>query len=353
MAPDATAWYAVILLACGAVFWVWRSGTRQLEAWRDLASKLERLGARILSAPSRREITEALEQDLAPALGPLHWRLYIYERARRALVAGTEIAGTEVTGTEIIPVHAPAEGEPAAIALAFRHRVSSRLRTPGSAEIKHYLPCELGEEAHGVLVLRGEGLAEADSTSLSYLAHQIGAALAHLEHAAARELDARAEKRQAVSEVLNRVITEIEQHSKGAAVADRLRAMMREEDRKIAIADAPSNGGAVHTTLLLEPDAARRRGYMAALSERGIRVLPVHTVDEAADRLERISFDLVFCSARLAEPGWPDLAHRLGRRSRLVWLADPPSLRWVEGSGLAVLHDATELDSVVAGTASG
>ncbi|MBY0505191.1 MAG: hypothetical protein K2X03_14860 [Bryobacteraceae bacterium] len=337
MAPDATAWYAVILLAVGAVFWVWRSGTRQIEAWRDVAGKLERLGARVLAAASRREVGEVLEQDLPAALGPVALRLYLYERGRRTLEAGVHV----------IPVHAPAEGEPAAIALAFRHRVSSRLREPGSAEITHYLPCELGDEAHGVLVLRGEGLAEADSTSLNYLARQIGATLARLNDAETREHEARAEKRQAVSEVLQRVIAELEHDRGHPAIVERLRALMREEDRQFAQESMPQGGTLVRTTLLLEPDAARRRAYLSALSERGIRALPVQTVDEAVDRLERLAFDVVFCSAKLAETGWPEVAHRLGRRTRLVWLADVPSLRWVEGSGLAVLQGAEELDAVI------
>jgi len=337
MAPGATAWYAVILLAVGAVFWVWRSSTRQVDAWRDTSRRLEHLGARVLAAGSQREIQDALEQDLA-ALGPIVWRLYVYQRLNRTLESGSDS----------IPVHAPPEGEPAAIALAFRHRVSSRLRAPSSAETTHYLPCQLGDEAHGVLVLRGEGLGEVEPTGLDSLAHQIGAALGYFEHAAARELDSRAEKRQAVSEVLVRVISEIEQQSAAPELAGRLRAMMREEDRKIAVADAPADAQAVRTTLLIEPDPARRRAYLAALSERGIRTLPVHTADEAADRLERIAFDLIFCSARLAESGWPDLAHRLGRRSRLIWLADEASLRWIEGSAMPILHSPQDLDTVIA-----
>ncbi len=337
MAPDATAWYAVILMAVGAVFWIWRSGTRQAEVLRDLARKLDRLGARVLATVSRREIVEVLEQDLAAALGPLWWRLYVYERARRTLECGTDV----------VEVHAPDEGEPAAIALAFRHRAPSRRRAPGSSETTHFLPCGLGEEAHGVLVLRGEGLAEADGGTLTYLANQIGAALAHLEHLAGRQLDARAEKRQVVSEVMTKVISEIELQGDLPALVERLRAMMREEDRAIAAADAPANSAVVRTTLLLEPDAARRRSMLAALGERNIRALPVTTIDEAADRLERISFDLVFCSARLAESGWLEVANRLGRRSRLIWLADGQSLRWVDGSGMTVLLSAEDLDTVI------
>lgn len=337
MAPDASAWYAVILLAVGAVFWVWRSGSRQIEAWRDTAHKVERLGARLLAAGSTREIQEALEQDLPRALGPVTWRLFIYERSRHALEAGSEK----------IPVHAAAEGEPAAIALAFRHRVASRLRVPGSPAITHYLPCELGEEAHAVLVLTGEGFADADSTSLSFLSHQIGAALAHLEHTAGREADARAEKRQAVSEVLHRVIAEIETQPDLPTLVGRLRAMMREEDRALAAADTPAASGAVRTTLLVEPDATRRRALLAALSEHGIRALPVHSVDEAADRLERLSFDLVLCTAQLAEHGWHDIAHRLGRRTRLVWLVDNRSHPWIEGSGLAALQEVHDLGQVI------
>jgi CheY-like chemotaxis protein len=338
MAIDATAWYAVILLAVGAVFWVWRSGTRQVDALRDLARKLARIGSRVLAATSRREIYDVLEQDLTSALGPVWWRLFVYERARRTLESGTEV----------VQIHAPASGDPAAIALAFRHRVPSVMRAPRSAETTHILPCGLGEEAHGVLVLRGTALAETDSATLTYLANQIGAALANLEHAAGRDLDARAEKRQAVSEVLTRVIGEIEQQQAGLPeLADRLRAMMREEDRAIAAANAPTNAGAIRTILLLEPDATQRRAFLAALGDRGLRALPASTVDEAADRLERITFDLVLCSARLAEGGWLDVSNRLGRRSRLVWLADSQTLRWVDGSGMAVLLGADELDTVV------
>ena len=340
MAPDATAWYAVILLAVGAVFWTWRSGTRQLDTLRDLGHKIDRVGARINAAASRREITEILEQNLASAIGPVTWQLYFYERARRTLESGLDV----------VQIHAPAPGDHAAIALAFRHRVPACLKGRGSPETTHILPCQLADEAHAVLVMRGETLAETDAATLSYLANQIGAALAHQEHAAGRELDARAEKRQAVGEVLFRVISEIEQQAGLPALdalAGRLREMMREEDRAITATSAAPPTGDIRTTLLLDPDAAQRRAYLAALGQRNIRTLPVNTIDEAADRLERISFDLVFCSARLAETGWLDLANRLGRRSRLIWLADPQTLTWVDGSGLPVLLSAADLDSVV------
>ena len=333
MAPDATAWYAVILLAVGAVFWTWRSGTRQLDALRDLSRKLDRVGARINAAASRREITEILDQDLASALGPVSWQLYFYERARRTLESHLDV----------VQIHAPAPGEHAAIALAFRHRVPARLKGPGSPETTHILPCQLADEAHAVLVMRGETLAETDAATLSYLANQIGAALAHQEHAAGRDLDARADKRQAVGEVLTRVISEIEHQADLPALAGRLREMMREEDRAIAATGAPAPTGAIRTTLLLDPDAAQRRAYLAALGQRNVRTLPVNTIDEAADRLERISFDLVFCSARLAEAGWLDLANRLGRRSRIVWLADSQSLTWVDGSGFPALLSSAEI----------
>ena len=337
MAPDATAWYAVILLAVGAVFWTWRSGTHQLDALRDLGRKLDRVGARINAAASRREITEILEQDLTSALGPVAWKLYFYERARRTLESSLDV----------VQIHAPAPGDHAAIALAFRHRVPALLKGRGSPETTHILPCQLADEAHAVLVMRGETLAETDAATLSYLANQIGAALAHQEQAAGRERDARAEKRQAVGEVLTRVISEIEHQADPPALVGRLREMMREEDSAIAATGAPAPTGDIRTTLLLDPDAAQRRAYLAALGQRNIRALPVNTIDEAADRLERISFDLVFCSARLAETGWLDLANRLGRRSRLVWLADPKTVTWVDGSGFPALLSAADLDSVI------
>ena len=342
MAPDATAWYAVVLLAVGAVFWTWRSGTRQLDTLRDFGRKLDRVGARINAAASRREITEILEQDLTSALGPVAWKLYFYERARRTLESSLDV----------VQIHAPAPGDHAAIAQAFRHRVPALLQGRGSPETTHILPCQLADEAHAVLVMRGETLAETDAATLSYLANQIGAALAHQEHAAGRVIDARAEKRQAVGEVLTRVISEIEHQADLPSLVNRLRDMMREEDRAIAAPSAPTSGAPAHasdirTTLLLDPDATQRRAYLAALGQRNIRALPVNTIDEAADRLERISFDLVFCSARLAETGWLDLANRLGRRSRLVWLADPQTLTWVEASGFPVLLSAADLDTIV------
>ena len=122
---------------------------------------------------------------------------------------------------------------------------------------------------------------------------------------------------------------------------------MREEDRAIAATGAPAPAAAIRTPLLLDPDAAQRRAYLAALGERNIRALPVNTIDEAADRLERISFDLVFCSARLAETGWLDLANRLGRRSRIVWLADSQSLTWVDGSGFPALLSSADLEALI------
>lgn len=56
------------------------------------------------------------------------------------------------------------------------------------------------------------------------------------------------------------------------------------------------------TVLLVEPDSRSQRQLVHMFSNRGDRVVPVSSAEEAADLVPRVRFDMAVCAARL--PGW-------------------------------------------------
>ena len=58
------------------------------------------------------------------------------------------------------------------------------------------------------------------------------------------------------------------------------------------------------TVLVIEPDGAVQRKLLSLLSAHSHRVIPVVSGEEASDLLDRLRFDLVFCSVRLPGRTW-------------------------------------------------
>ena len=68
------------------------------------------------------------------------------------------------------------------------------------------------------------------------------------------------------------------------------------------------------TTLVVEPDGSVQRKLLTLLSACGHRVVPVSCAEEAIDLLERLSFDLAFCSVRLPGRSWIDFYEKVRHR---------------------------------------
>lgn len=79
-------------------------------------------------------------------------------------------------------------------------------------------------------------------------------------------------------------------------------------------APAPSRPLRVLTALIVEPDTAAQRKLLAMLAARGHRAIPVATAEDAADFVQRMPFDVVFCSVRLHGLNWVELFQRVRRR---------------------------------------
>lgn len=58
------------------------------------------------------------------------------------------------------------------------------------------------------------------------------------------------------------------------------------------------------TVLLVEPDEPVRRNTVALLGRRACRVVPASSAEQGAELVERLAFDVVFCSVRLPGLSW-------------------------------------------------
>ncbi|MBI1895731.1 MAG: hypothetical protein HYZ57_16425 [Acidobacteria bacterium] len=65
------------------------------------------------------------------------------------------------------------------------------------------------------------------------------------------------------------------------------------------------------TVIVVEPDQGPQRRLLSLLSERGHRVLPLGSAEEAIDMVQRFRFDAVFCAVRLPGLSWVDLYQRV------------------------------------------
>jgi two-component system sensor histidine kinase EvgS len=68
------------------------------------------------------------------------------------------------------------------------------------------------------------------------------------------------------------------------------------------------------TAILVDQDAGIQRKLLAMISVRGHRAIPVERPEEAADMVQRMSFDVIFCANRLPGLSWNEFFRRVRRR---------------------------------------
>jgi signal transduction histidine kinase/CheY-like chemotaxis protein len=111
----------------------------------------------------------------------------------------------------------------------------------------------------------------------------------------------------------------------------------------------------VITAILVEPDAGVQRKLLAMLSARGHRAIPIDSPDEAADLIQRMPFDVVFCTTRLPGLNWMEFHRRIRRKiAAFVLLSDSresdSGSLLQDGAGF-ILHkplEESELETVLA-----
>jgi K+-sensing histidine kinase KdpD len=112
----------------------------------------------------------------------------------------------------------------------------------------------------------------------------------------------------------------------------------------------------VLTCLLVEPETTSQRRLLSALSERGHRAIPAASAEQAADLVQRMRFDAVFCSSVLPGSTWLELYRRIRRRvgsfALLADTLDPDTARLFErGEGRLLVRPVgqRELSDFLAG----
>jgi signal transduction histidine kinase/CheY-like chemotaxis protein len=68
------------------------------------------------------------------------------------------------------------------------------------------------------------------------------------------------------------------------------------------------------TVLVVEPDSKVQRQLVEMLGDRGDRVVPVSSAEEALDIVERLRFDMVICAVRLPGLNWVEFCERVRLR---------------------------------------
>lgn len=222
MAPEATAWYALILLAGAVVLWVWRAGQGQLEREREQSAGVQRAAARVLLAKSPREVDDLLRRGLSDMRLKLDPQVYFYRRASREL---------ETLDGDAVDIHSPQAGASSIIATTFRNRVavySTETRPPG-----YLVPMLCGEEAAGVILFSGADLRTLELTDLQHLATTAGVVSRNLDQQAAQEQMFRHEKLATATQFVHAVAMELrevaEESPRAQDLVERLLAMGRAE----------------------------------------------------------------------------------------------------------------------------
>ena len=86
---------------------------------------------------------------------------------------------------------------------------------------------------------------------------------------------------------------------------------------------APAQSGRGWSVLMLEPEEFVERKLVEWLSNRGYRVVPVRSSEEGLDLVQRVRFDVVFCSTHLTGLNWVEFFDRVrGRVSAFALLAE-------------------------------
>ncbi|HYI95296.1 MAG TPA: response regulator [Bryobacteraceae bacterium] len=83
---------------------------------------------------------------------------------------------------------------------------------------------------------------------------------------------------------------------------------------EVSIAPPSRHASRVLTVILIEPDAPLQRRLLAMLSVRGHRAIPVDSAEEAVDMVQRMPFDVIFCTVRLPGLSWIEFYKRVRRR---------------------------------------
>jgi signal transduction histidine kinase len=100
------------------------------------------------------------------------------------------------------------------------------------------------------------------------------------------------------------------------------------------------------TALMLEPEEFVERKLVEWLSNRGYRVVPVRSSEEGLDLVQRMRFDVVFCSTHLQGLNWVEFFDRVrGRVGAFTLLAEAFSQdlsTHFRGEGRYVLHKPIE-----------
>ena len=108
----------------------------------------------------------------------------------------------------------------------------------------------------------------------------------------------------------------------------------------------PAQSGRNWTALLLEPEEFVERRLVEWLSNRGYRVVPVRSSEEGLDLVQRMRFEVVFCSTRLTGLNWVEFFDRVrGRVGAFGLLAEAFSQdlsTHFRGEGRFVLHKPIE-----------
>ncbi|MBC7927395.1 MAG: hypothetical protein H7039_17230 [Bryobacteraceae bacterium] len=119
-------------------------------------------------------------------------------------------------------------------------------------------------------------------------------------------------------------------------------------------ADHVGRSGRTMTVLVVDPDLGSQRRLVTMLGMRGHRAIPAADAEEAAEMVQRFHFDMLFCATRLVGLNWPELYHRVRRRTgAFALLTDGPdpdaskALGGGEGQVLAKPVEDRELDQVL------
>jgi signal transduction histidine kinase/CheY-like chemotaxis protein len=108
----------------------------------------------------------------------------------------------------------------------------------------------------------------------------------------------------------------------------------------------PSQPSRRWTALMLEPEEFVERRLVEWLSNRGYRVVPVRSSEEGLDLVQRMRFDVVFCSTELRGLNWVEFFDRVrGRVTAFALLAEAFSQdlsTHFRGEGRYVFHKPIE-----------
>jgi signal transduction histidine kinase len=108
----------------------------------------------------------------------------------------------------------------------------------------------------------------------------------------------------------------------------------------------PIQSGRGWTVLMIEPEEFVERRLVEWLSHRGYRVVPVRSSEEGLDLVQRMRFDVVFCSTELRGLNWVEFFDRVrGRVAAFALLAEAFSQdlsTHFRGEGRYVLHKPIE-----------